>query len=472
MAIRAAGLESRQPLAGEVELIAVDVDAVVARFSRALTYRTISPQEEEDRDVETFLAFHDFLVEVFPLAHEVLKRETVNELSLLYTWEGRNPALDPILLMGHMDVVPVIPGTEDDWEHPPFGGAVADGEVWGRGAIDDKASLMSILEAVESLVSADHQPERTIYLAFGHDEEVGGDLGARVIAELFASRGVERFALVLDEGGMISEGMMEGFDGRVAIIGIAEKGFVSLEVVVKGAGGHSSSPPEETNLGILARAVRRLEENQFPARLDGATEAMLEWMAPEMSFGKRMALGNLWLTRPLVTRAMVADRTTAAMVRTTTATTIIEGGVKENVLAIEGRAVINHRILPGDTRESVAARAVQVIDDPRVEVTALPRSADPSPVSNPDSDAFRLVASTVLEVLPGKALVTPYLVIGGTDAKFYAGRSDAVFRFLPIVAGPDVLSMAHGTNERVSIESLEIAVRYFAQLIRNTDQLP
>ena len=374
--------------------------------------------------------------------------------------------------MGHIDVVPVIPGTEEDWDQPPFGGVIADGSIWGRGAIDDKASVMSILEAVEYLVSSGHQPERTIYLAFGHDEEVGGDLGARVIAELLSSRGVEPFALVLDEGGMIAEGIIAGLDGRVAIIGIAEKGFVSLEVVVKGAGGHSSSPPEETNLGILARAVRRLEENQFPARLDGATEAMLDWMAPEMSFGNRMMLANLWLTRPLVKWAMVSDRTSAPMVRTTTATTIIEGGVKENVLAIEGRAVVNQRILHGDTRESVAERAVRVIDDPRVEVTALPRSAEASPISDPNSEAFRVVGGTVRQVLSDQTLVAPYLVIGGTDAKFYAGRSEAVLRFLPIIAGPDVLSMAHGTNERVTLESLEIAVRYFAQLIRNTEQLP
>jgi carboxypeptidase PM20D1 len=472
MAIRAAGLESRQPPGGEAVAIEIDMAAVTARFSQALTFPTISPQKEEDRDVETFLAFHDFLAESFPATHEALAREAINELSLVYTWQGRNPALDPVLLMGHMDVVPVIPGTEEDWEHPPFGGVVADGSIWGRGSIDDKASVMSVLEAVEHLVAEGHQPERTIYLAFGHDEEVGGDLGARVIAETFQSRGIGPFAMVLDEGGMIAEDMVDGVDGRVAIIGIAEKGFVSLEVRVEGEGGHSSSPPEETNLGILARAVRRLEENQFPSRLDGATEAMLEWMAPEMPFGSRMLLGNLWLTRSLVSWGMSADRSAAPMVRTTTATTIIEGGAKENVLAIDGRAVINHRILPGDTRESVLARAIEVIDDDRVEVTALPRSADPSPISDAGSPAFEMVGSTVRQVLGSDSLVTPYLVIGGTDAKFFAGRSDSVFRFLPVVASGNVLEMVHGTNERLSLESLEIAVRYFVQLIRNTDQLP
>ena len=472
MVMRVAGLESRQPPAGESISIDVNMAEVSARFSRALTFPTISPQDEADRDVETFLAFHEFLAVSFPATHEALLRETVNELSLVYTWAGRNPALDPVLLMGHMDVVPVIPGTEDDWQQPPFGGVVAEGSIWGRGAIDDKASLMSVLEAVEHLVMAGHQPERTIYLAFGHDEEVGGDLGARLIAERFERRGIGPFAMVLDEGGMISEGMVDGVDGRVAIIGIAEKGYISLEVKVAGEGGHSSSPPAETNLGILARAVRRLEDNQFPARLDGATKAMLAWMAPELPFSRRMLLGNLWLTRPLVAWGMSTDRTTAPMVRTTTATTIIEGGVKENVLAIEGRAVINHRILPGDTPESVLARARQIIDDERVRVTALPGSTDPSPISDAGSAAFEMVGTTVRQILGSEALVTPYLVIGATDAKFYSGRSDAVFRFLPIVASGDVLEMVHGTNERLSLESLEIAVRYFVQLIRNTDQLP
>lgn len=472
MVTRAATLDSRQPVAQNPVDIELEMGAIASRFSAALTIPTISPQDEDDRDAEVFRAFHGFLEASFPAAHQALTRETINDLSLLYRWHGREPGLDPILLMAHMDVVPVIPGTEGAWEHPPFAGIEVDGEIWGRGALDDKASVMAIMEAVEHLVATGFQPRRTIYLAFGHDEEVGGAEGARRIAETFADRGIDSFAFVLDEGGFIGEGLSGGIDGKVAVIGIAEKGFVSLELRVESEGGHSSAPPEQTALGILSKAVTRLEEDQFPARLDGTTESMLSYIAPEMPFAARLVMANLWLTRPLVTRMMLADSSSAAMVRTTTAVTIMNGGVKENVLPIEARAVVNHRILPGDTVESVTHRVREVIDDDRVTVSPLGWSGEPSPVSNPDSPAFELLGRTLKEVAPHQQItVTPYLVIGGTDAKYYSGRSDNVFRFLPVYGGPDVLEMVHGTNERITLESLELAVRYFAQLIRNTDQL-
>ncbi len=472
MAFRASTLESRQPTAAEPAGIEVDLDAVVSRFSQALTYRTISHQELEDRDPIPFLEFHDFLERSYPAVHGALGRETVNELSLLYTWEGRDPSLDPVLLMGHIDVVPVIPGTEESWEHPPFGGVVAGGEIWGRGALDDKASVMAILEAVEQLVVGGFRPERTIYLAFGHDEEIGGPEGARRIAETLEARGVEPYALVLDEGGFIGDGSVSGIDSKAGVIGIAEKGFVTVELIVRGAGGHSSAPPESTSLGILSKAVTRLEESPFPAELDGATEAMMEYLAPEMPFGPRLLFANLWLTRPFLVRMMLADPSSAAMLRTTTAVTIMEGGVKENVLPIEARAVVNHRIRPGETVDTVVARVREVIADDRVEVRPTAWNADPSPISDPGSEAFGLLGRTLLEVMPGEeVVVVPYLVIGGTDAKYYSGRSDNVFRFLPVIGGDDVLEMVHGTNERITLESLELAVRYFVQLIRNTDEL-
>jgi len=472
MGIGAASLETRQPVietpAAPME---VDMQAVVSRFSEALTYPTVSHQEEDNRQPEIFLAFHDFLERSFPAAHATLNRETVNELSLLYRWQGQEPSLEPVLLMGHMDVVPVIPGTEEDWQYPPFGGQIADGQIWGRGALDDKSSLMTILEAVEHLVLVGFQPRRTLYLAFGHDEEVGGHEGARIIAETFQERGVETFAMVLDEGGFIGEGLT-GLDGKVAVIGIAEKGFVSLELHVESKGGHSSTPPDHTALGILSKAVTQLEEDQFPARLDGTTETMLTYVAPEMPFIARLLIGNLWLTRPVLTRLMLMDTSSAAMVRTTTAVTIMNGGVKENILPIEARAVVNHRIIPGETVESVSQRVREVIDDERISVTPLGWTGEPSPVSDPESPAFEILGRTLLEVAGDDTIiVTPFLVIGGTDAKYYSGRSDSVFRFLPVSSDGDVMAMVHGTNERIDIESLELAVRYFAQLIRNTDEL-
>lgn len=468
----ASTMQGRQPPMQEPVTIELEMEPIVQRFSAALRYPTVSNQDRADVDTEAFLGFHAFLELSYPLVHATLARETVNELSLLYRWEGSDPSLPPVLLMGHMDVVPVIPGTEEDWKQPPFSGAVVDGEIWGRGALDDKSSVMAIMEAVEHLLAQGHQPRRTIWLAFGHDEEVGGPEGAGAIAETLAGRGVDEFAFVLDEGGAIVGGEAMGLDGSVAVIGVAEKGFISLELSVEGEGGHSSTPPEHTTIGILAAAITRLENSPFPARLDGAVEEMFGYIAPEMGFGARLAFANLWLTRPLVVRMMLGSPQTASMVRTTTAVTMMDAGVKDNVLPIDATAVVNHRILPGETRESVMARVREVIDDERIQVRDISSSQDPSPISNPESPAFALIAKTLRQIDPDPDLtITPYLVMGGTDAKYYSGRSDNVFRFLPIRIGPEGLRLAHGTNERIDIDALNAGVRYMIQLVRNTDEL-
>jgi carboxypeptidase PM20D1 len=454
---------------GQVE-IAVDEREAASRFAATLMFPTISFQDPTQLDSLAFRDLHSYLESTYPLVHSNLEREVISGLSLLYTWEGRDPTLDPVVLMGHMDVVPVIPGTEGDWTHPPFGGVIADGYVWGRGAMDDKSSVLAILEAVEALIRDGHQPGRTIYLAFGHDEEIGGGDGARVIANLLSERRREGLAFVLDEGGVIAEGLMPGIDGPVAIIGIAEKGGVDLELKVEGAGGHSSMPPERTNIGILARAITRLEENQFPGQLDGAAMSMFRYVGPEMKFLPRLMFANLWLFRPLVERELVRNPQTAAMVRTTTAATIIEGGVKSNVLPINATAVVNLRILPGETVETVTERVREVIDDERVQVTGAGR--EPSPVSDPDSPAFRLLGKTLRQVIPDDDLViSPYLVMGGTDARYYAGLSENVYRFFPARIGEEDIERAHGTNERLSVESFSASVRYFYQLIKNSDEL-
>lgn len=473
VAFRAAGMESRQPAVAEAVAVDVDSAGAVERFQGAVRIPNVSHERVEETDSVVFRTFHAYLAESYPQVHESLTRETVGGLSLLYTWEGSDPQADPVVLMGHQDVVPVIPGTEDDWTHPPYAGVLADGYVWGRGTMDDKVSVIAILEAVEALLAEGFRPTRTLYLAFGHDEEVGGVRGAAAIAELLESRGAEPYAFVLDEGGAVARGMVPGVEEAVALVGIAEKGYVNLELVVEGQGGHSSTPPENTNIGILAEAIGELEENQFPAKLDGPARDMFTWLAPEMSLGPRAAFANLWLFEPLVVRVLLADPSAASMVRTTTAVTIVEGGVKANVLPIRARALVNHRIIPGETRESVLERVRSVIDDERVQVEIFgDEGVDPSPVSDPGGEAFRMMARTIHESLPGEdVVVTPYLVMGGTDAKHYSGRSSDVFRFIPAPVEADALSRIHGTDERISVEGLLASIRFFQRLIRNSDEL-
>lgn len=470
---RTLSVPSLQAAGAEDVSIVVDEVGALERFVGAIRIPTISYENVEDTDSAAFRALHAYFEEAYPLVHANLTRELVGGLSLLYTWEGSEPGLEPVVLMGHQDVVPVIPGTEDDWTHPPYGGVVADGFVWGRGTMDDKISVVAILEAVEALLADGFRPRRTHYLAFGHDEEVGGVLGAAAIADLLETRGAEPYAYVVDEGGAVVRDMIPGIEGAVAIIGVAEKGYVNVELVVEGAGGHSSTPPQNTNIGILSAAIAELEEHQFPARFESPAQDMFTYLGPEMGFLPRLVFANLWLFEPAVTWGLLRDPSTASMVRTTTAVTIVEGGVKANVLPIRARALVNHRILPGETMESVEARVREVVADERVQVRIVgSEGTNPSPVSDPSGAPFELLARTIQQVVPGDDLVVaPYLVMGGTDAKHYSGRSSDVFRFLPAPMGADALQRAHGTNERMSVDGLFASIRFFEQLIRNSDEL-
>jgi carboxypeptidase PM20D1 len=472
MVVRAARLPSMQdPAPSRVGPIAVDTAAAAEHLGSAVRFRTVSYDNGVNTDTAAFRALQAFFDSTYPLVGQHLEKELVSNLSLLYTWKGTDPGLPPIVLMGHQDVVPVIPGTEGDWTHGPFSGEVADGSIWGRGSMDDKVSVISVLEAVEALLADGYQPQHTVYLAFGHDEEIGGLHGAREIARTLQDRGVGPFDFVLDEGGAVAKGLVPGVEGAVALVGIAEKGYVNLELRVDGPGGHSSTPPPHTNIGILADAIDELEEHPFPAHFEGPGRALFDYLAPEMSFVPRLALANLWLTRPLVEHMMLGNAESAAMLRTTTAATIIEGGVKANVLPITARAIVNFRILPGETPESVLDRVRSVIGDDRVKVSISGSdSVAPSPVSDPGGPAFKMLAGTIRQVMPDEDVkVAPYLVMGGTDSKYYAGRSNAVFRFLAAPIGAEGLELVHGTNEHMSVTGLATSIAFYQQLIRNAD---
>ena len=462
---------SRQVSAIEIDALPLDEEALLARFARSLTFRTVTSQGRLE-DEAAFHALHAFLGASFPLVHGGLELETVGELSLLYTWPGSDAGLDPIVLMGHMDVVPVSPGTEGNWEHPPYDGVIADGFVWGRGALDDKLAVLAILEAVEALLRDGFRPRRTIYLAFGHDEERGGGDGARLIAERLAQRGVLRLAMVLDEGGVITAGQIPGIPGPVAVVGIAEKGSVTLTLRVEGPGGHASTPPEHTNIGILARAVMRLEDDPFPMHMGGPVRSMFDFVGPEMPFGLRLVFANLWLFEPLVESTMATTPTTRALLHTTTATTIVDGGIKSNVLPSTASAVVNFRIVPGETSETVAERVRAVIDDEKVEVLGAEGGRPPSPVSDTDGPAFETLSRTIKEVVGAHVLVAPYLVLPGTDSRHFTGLSTNVYRFLPTRFEEEDMRRIHGTNERVGTSSYLDSVRFFHRLITNFDEMP
>ena len=434
------------------------------RLAGAIRIPTISHQDPALFDPAAFEQMHAYLEQTFPLTHAQLELEKVARYSLLYRWRGRDPALLPYLLMAHLDVVPVIPGTEPNWQYPPFSGEIADGFIWGRGTLDDKFGVTGILEAVEGLLDAGFQPDRDVYLAFGHDEELGGDAGAAAVASLLEARGIE-LAYVMDEGGAITDGMLPGLDRKVALIGIAEKGFLSLELATKAAGGHSSMPPPSTAIGVLSRAVTRLEASPFPMEPAQLQATFAGYLAPHMGFEIKILAANLWLFGPLLASSDQLN----AMLRTTTAVTMFNAGIKDNVLPISARAVVNHRIIPGETVASVTARVIEIIDDENISVAAL-TARDPSPVSDVNSTSFAQLSRTIRQ-FHDDVIVAPYLVMGGTDAKHFTGLSPNVYRFNPILAEPDMMTRFHGTNERISVAGYASLVSFYAQLIRNSDQI-
>jgi carboxypeptidase PM20D1 len=437
-------------------------------LSEAIRFATVSHQDPEQFDGAVFRAFHRFLAERFPAVHAGTIRHEIG-FSLLFEWVGREPALAPILLTSHFDVVPVPDGSEDDWTHPPFRGAIADGYVWGRGALDDKAGVIAMLAAVEGLIEQGYQPRRTVWLAFGHDEEVGGEQGAGAITDWLEARGV-RVLFSLDEGMAIVTGALPGVDRPLGLIGIAEKGYLTLRVTAHAVGGHSSTPPRTTAIGKLARAIQRIEDSPLPARSGGAADAMFDALAPHMPWTMGLSLrARAWLG-PLVDARLSAEPVTNAMIRTTTAVTVVEGGVKENVLPDSATATVNFRLIPGDTTEGVRDHIVAAIDDPAVTVE-MGRRREASSVADPESAAFGVLRDAILQVAPD-AVVAPGLVVGGTDSKHYGRIADNAFRFTPFRLGPGDLSRIHGTDERVAVENLDgDMVPFYRDLLRRVDAI-
>jgi carboxypeptidase PM20D1 len=311
---------SRQLAVAAAKPVAVDAAAASARLGAAVRFKTIASDRDVDANASEFLALHAHLQESFPKLHAALTREVIGKYGLLYTWTGSDAQAAPIALLAHQDVVPIAPGTDGDWQVPPFSGVDQDGFVWGRGAWDDKGNLMAILEAVELRVAAGFRPRQTIYLAFGQDEEQGGERGAKQIAQLLKERGV-RLRWVIDEGLLITEGAVPGLDRPAALIGVAEKGFLTVRLTANATPGHSSMPPVEPGssaIGMLGRALGRLESGQMPFVLGGVGRKSFEALAPEMNLTNRVLLSNLWLFAPLVESQLKQSPGANASFRTTT----------------------------------------------------------------------------------------------------------------------------------------------------------
>lgn len=435
-------------------------DRVAADLAATIAIATVSIPS--GGDPAAFVRLEAELRTRFAKAFGVLEVEHIQEHALVMRWPGRDAAAKPIILTAHLDVVPVEPGTESEWTQPPFSGAVADGHVWGRGAMDDKLGVVGILSAVESFVAEGFVPSRDIWLAFGHDEEVGGK-GAIAIAAWLEDRGVHA-ELLLDEGGAVVSGAVPGITAPIAFVGIAEKGHASFELVARGEGGHSSMPSPDGAVVRLSRAIAQLDEHPMPAAIRGPTSQLVDRLTPEQTFVARLVLANRWMFDPLLKRVLAGHPATNAIIRTTFAPTILEAGSADNVIASSARAVVNFRVLPGDTIASVQAHIEDVLDGFDVEVRCTDKCWDPSPTARTEGPAWDLVTHAIAWTWP-EAVISPSLVVGATDARHYAAVADDVYRFLPLRMADADRKRLHGTDERIAVEDVGTAVRFYQVLI-------
>lgn len=455
---------SRQLQVPLIPVLAINENASAQRLAVGLRAQTISSQEPGAFAAAGFMQLHAHLQSAFPRVHAALQRETVGQASLLFRWPGSDAQAKPILLMAHQDVVPIAPQTEHLWLHPPFAGEIVDGFIWGRGAWDDKANLFAMMEAVESLLASGFTPRQTIYLAFGHDEEIGGS-GAREIAALLQQRGV-KLEFVLDEGLLITEGILAGLDPSAALIGVAEKGYTTAALSLETAGGHSSLPPPKTAIGMMSVALAQLENRPFPAEIKGVSRAMFDTIAPEMKGLNRVLLSNLWLFGPLVQSQLEKSTSTNAMLRTTTALTTVHAGNKDNVVPGRIDATVNFRTLPGETEASVLAHVRNRIANEQIKATLVPGGSFPSKVSSTESAAYYKLNKTIREVF-ANTIVAPGLMLGATDSRHFEGISEHIFKFSPVRAGENDLPRFHGTNERIAIKNYAEMIRFYHQLVIN-----
>lgn len=389
-----------------------------------------------------------------------LRYEVLEDRILLVVVPGADPDLAPLVLLSHYDVVPVAEDELDDWTHPPFEGVVADGYLWGRGAFDNKASTICQLEALRTLRGMGRVPRREVRLLIVPDEEIGGENGSGAV--IARHRGVlgDPF-MVLDEGSALLTHVFPGL--TLAGVAVGEKRFVTIELSVTGVPGHSSMPRRDAAPNVLARALGRLADYQGPARLLPTTEEFLDRVADRLPLGQRLPLKNRWLFEGAIVNQLASRPGPNATIRDTLAITILDGGVKDNVIPAEVKATVNMRLLPGSDLDEVLRRIEGVIADPRVEIELVTDWGD-TPVQPTTGDRWNRFESALVTVFP-EAVVVPLVTPGTTDARYFAQADIPTFRFLPFTVDDDELSRVHGIDERISVDNVVQGVRAYAILL-------
>lgn len=432
-------------------------DSAISHMQQAIHFKTISAGDGQPVDTAQYLAFWLFVEKNYPLVHQALTHQSFNGLSRLYKWEGKHPEQKPYVLMAHYDVVPVEAATEKLWTVPAFEGILKNDTIYGRGAADDKSSLISILEAAEKLLADHFQPERTIYFSFGNDEETIGH-GAQAIAKYLDENKIHP-EVVLDEGGEITEENFTELKRPVALIAVAEKGYMSFDLTVEMHGGHSSTPAPETAIDVLNKGLVHLRKKQMPYQFLPVIHEMLNRVGPGMPFMQRMAIANTWLFEKQLVSEMEKDKSSNALFHTTIVPTIIQAGIKDNVIPTVAKATVNTRILPGTSVEQVEEFMNKQINDARVKITHYSPPDKVGPAASYESVAYKKVENATYQIMKS-VIPVPFLSVGATDSKYFQTIADGVIKFSPTVDAKGF----HGIDERIGVSDLKRMV-YFYQIM-------
>lgn len=433
------------------------MDTYAEKLAQMVQVETIS--DRADPAVEKFRSFHKLLEELFPKVFAACEKVEIDG-NLLLKWSGKS-AKDPIMLMAHMDVVEAT----GDWKYPPFSGTICDGKVWGRGSADTKCSLMAFYQAVEEMITDGYVPACDIYLASSCTEEIGGS-GAPKLANWLKDHGIKLFMLC-DEGGSIVQNPVGGVKGHFAAVGIFEKGYGDVKFIAKSTGGHASAPGRNTPIPRLAKFISRVEKKTpFRREFSPAVKAMFGCIAPYAgNFGLRLVMSNLWLFGPLVKKVMpLISAQAAAMLQTTIAFTMQSGSAGYNVLPQEASVCANMRFIPHQSTDESLELISALAGKHGLETEVIYRGY-PSNSLDLNGEAYGIVKQTISACFPGVGIM-PYVVTGGTDARFYGEVCDSCVRFSPVNYGPEQMAGMHGLNENVEIGCLPGAVDYYKAIVK------
>lgn len=456
--IRAIMFKPKEETFEQTDAVDIDNQAVIERFRTLLKHKTVSNLNPELMDMKVFKAFKDSLVELYPKIHETCERKFIGHTGILYKWTGKSSG-KPVVLMSHYDVVPA---EENQWDKPPFEAIMDDEYIWARGTLDTKCSLLSVMESVEHLINEGYTPENDIYMSFGGDEEVNG-ASAMEIVKYLKDQNI-RPDLVLDEGGVVLEGVFPGVDKPTALIGVGEKGYLDLELTFNSPGGHSSAPPSKSMTAEMGKLLVNVEKKKMKATITAPIKEMFDRLGRHSSFTYRLIFGNLWLFSPLLKMLFTKQGGQMnALIRTTSTTTKLEGSKAFNVMPPVGKVGINSRILNTESIKDVTNYLTGLTEhDVKIEDRG---SREASPVSPTDCESFKVLEKTIKDIWP-ESVVSPYLMIAGTDSRHFHEISDHVYRFAPMFITKEELNTIHSNNERIKIKSVLESVQFYIKLVR------